>query len=88
VPTDPVTGDSKETATATTTTTPETNSPEETETHNIVEAARAKLPAQDAQRGVQNVEAVTLTWSKRSLVAVFILYAPFTPAWNSWQRAS
>ncbi|EXJ88098.1 hypothetical protein A1O1_05026 [Capronia coronata CBS 617.96] len=35
--------------------------------------AEADLPADDAQRGVQNVEAVTLTWSKRSLIAVFIL---------------
>ncbi|EXJ86882.1 hypothetical protein A1O3_03836 [Capronia epimyces CBS 606.96] len=30
-------------------------------------------PADDAQRGVQMVEAVTLTWSKQSLVCVFIL---------------
>lgn len=33
-----------------------------------------ELPTEDAQRGVQQVEAVTLTWSKKSLVAVFILY--------------
>ncbi|KIY02720.1 uncharacterized protein Z520_01185 [Fonsecaea multimorphosa CBS 102226] len=33
----------------------------------------AQNPTEDAQRGVQDVEAVTLTWSKRSLVAVFIL---------------
>ncbi|PQE22523.1 Siderophore iron transporter mirB protein [Rutstroemia sp. NJR-2017a BVV2] len=31
------------------------------------------LPAEDAQRGVQQVEAVTLTWSKPYLIAVFIL---------------
>ncbi|KAG9780833.1 MFS general substrate transporter, partial [Aureobasidium melanogenum] len=30
-------------------------------------------PADDAQRGVQMAEAVTLTWSKRSLISVFIL---------------
>ena len=32
------------------------------------------LPARDAQRGVQDVEAVTLTWSKGTLIAVFIKY--------------
>ncbi|OAA65336.1 Major facilitator superfamily domain, general substrate transporter [Niveomyces insectorum RCEF 264] len=31
------------------------------------------IPTEDAQRGVQEVEAVTLTWSKPSLIAVFIL---------------
>ncbi|KAH6896821.1 major facilitator superfamily domain-containing protein [Thelonectria olida] len=31
------------------------------------------LPTEDAQRGVQDVEAVTLTWSKKSLVLVFAL---------------
>jgi hypothetical protein len=31
------------------------------------------LPAEHAQRGVQQVEAVTLTWSKPYLIAVFIL---------------
>lgn len=41
--------------------------------------AQAKVPAEDAQRGVQDVEAVTLTWSKRSLVAVFILCALLLP---------
>lgn len=30
------------------------------------------LPAEDAQRGVQQVEAVTLTWTKPSLVGIFI----------------
>ena len=33
------------------------------------------LPTEDAQRGVQQVEAVTLTWTKPYLIAVFILYA-------------
>lgn len=32
------------------------------------------LPTETAQAGVQDVEAVTLTWSKPSLIAVFILY--------------
>ena len=30
------------------------------------------VPAEDAQRGVQDVEAVTLSWSKRSLIMVFV----------------
>tara|TARA_R110002060_G_scaffold36098_1_gene46990 strand:+ start:727 stop:990 length:264 start_codon:yes stop_codon:yes gene_type:complete len=29
------------------------------------------VPAEDAQRGVQQVEAVTLTWTKPYLIAVF-----------------
>jgi len=33
-----------------------------------------ELPTEDAQKGVQTIEAVTLTWSKPSLIAVFILY--------------
>ncbi|RMZ75032.1 hypothetical protein DV737_g5487, partial [Chaetothyriales sp. CBS 132003] len=32
-----------------------------------------ELPSEDAQRGVQHAEAVTLTWSKKTLTAVFIL---------------
>jgi len=35
----------------------------------------ADRPSQDAQRGVQEVEAVTLTWSKTTLIAVFLKYA-------------
>lgn len=35
------------------------------------------LPTENAQTGVQDVEAVTLTWSKPSLIAVFILYVPY-----------
>lgn len=31
------------------------------------------LPDHDAQRGIQQVEAVTLTWTKSNLIAVFIL---------------
>lgn len=33
-----------------------------------------ELPGEDLQRGVQDVEAVTLSWSKASLVAVFAKY--------------
>ncbi|RFU25912.1 hypothetical protein B7463_g10421, partial [Scytalidium lignicola] len=43
------------------------NSPE------AAEAIKDALPTQDAQRGVQQVEAVTLTWTKPYLIAVFIL---------------
>lgn len=31
------------------------------------------VPTEEAQRGVQQVEAVTLTWTKSYLIAVFIL---------------
>jgi hypothetical protein len=33
-----------------------------------------ELPGEDLQRGVQDVEAVTLSWSKASLIAVFAKY--------------
>lgn len=33
-----------------------------------------ELPTEDAQRGVHDVEAVTLTWTKTTLVAVFLKY--------------
>lgn len=46
-------------------------------TDNANDKPELERPTEDAQRGVQNVEAVTLTWSKRSLVLVFILY--FSP---------
>lgn len=32
------------------------------------------LPSEELQRGVQTVEAVTLTWTKTTLVAVFMKY--------------
>lgn len=35
---------------------------------------QSELPSEDLQRGVRNVEAVTLTWSKTTLVAVFLKY--------------
>ena len=31
-----------------------------------------ELPTEDAQRGVKKAEAVTLTWSKTTLIAVFV----------------
>ena len=39
------------------------------------------MPDLYAQHGVQDVEAVTITWSKRTLIAVFVKYvmAPGTP---------
>ena len=37
-----------------------------------------EVPARDQQFGVQDVEAVTLTWSKATLIAVFLKY-DFTP---------
>lgn len=33
-----------------------------------------ELPDEDLQRGVQDVEAVTLSWSRASLIAVFAKY--------------
>jgi hypothetical protein len=41
-------------------------------------------PDEDAQRGVRMVEAVTLTWSKRSLIAIFIKYDAALIYW--WNR--
>lgn len=35
---------------------------------------QGELPSEDAQRGVHDVEAVTLTWTKTTLVAVFLKY--------------
>ncbi|CAO0789619.1 unnamed protein product [Mucor circinelloides] len=40
-----------------------------TESHND---PKSELPTEDAQQGVKDVEAVTLTWSKTTLIAVFI----------------
>lgn len=36
-----------------------------------------ELPDEDAQRGVRMVEAVTLTWTKTSLIWVFVKYMDF-----------
>lgn len=38
---------------------------------------QAELPSDDAQHGVQQVEALTLAWSKGALIAVFAKYAAF-----------
>ena len=38
----------------------------------LTDKPAAQLPAEDGQRGVQNVEAVTLTWSKTALAMIFI----------------
>lgn len=45
-----------------------------------VEAAydEKALPDENAQKGVQDVEAVTLSWSKSALIAVFIKYVQST----------
>lgn len=38
------------------------------------EQKASDLPTEDAQRGVRTVEAITLTWTKGSLICVFIKY--------------
>lgn len=45
-----------------------------TSTSNGGEYEHPEQPTEDVQRGVPNVEAVTITWSKRSLIALFILW--------------
>lgn len=40
-------------------------------------AACGEIPDGSAQHGVQDVEAVTMTWSKKTLIAVFIKYVHF-----------
>lgn len=42
---------------------------------------QSDLPNEETQRGVQDIEAVTLSWSKASLIAVFLKYDAtyFTP---------
>lgn len=64
---------------STTTTTNDANSAEKTPETNAEAAAVEEgaekdndRPNEDAQRGVRQVEAVTLTWSKWSLIAIFI----------------
>lgn len=47
-----------------------------------------QLPTQDAQRGVHDVEAVTLTWTKTTLVAVFLKYVAIHTADCLWQGPS
>lgn len=50
---------------------------EEQNTENVTEnpaddLSKPDLPTQGLQRGVQDVESVTRTWSKKALVAVFL----------------
>lgn len=42
-----------------------------TESHDDLKSER---PTENAQKGVKEVEAVTLTWSKTTLIAVFVKY--------------
>ena len=50
-------------------------------------SAEKPRPDEDIQRGVKDVQAVTLTWSKRSLVAVFVLYVfPYLSAQSDRPR--
>ncbi|KAF7551729.1 hypothetical protein G7046_g7632 [Stylonectria norvegica] len=46
--------------------------PDEERGDEFPEDLKEQLPNQDAQHGVKDVEAVTLTWSRNSLIAVFI----------------
>jgi hypothetical protein len=48
----------------------------------------SERPGEDLQRGVQHVEAVTLTWSKASLIAVFLKYSPALRAPGSTRARS
>ena len=47
---------------------------DDTTADNSDGALQPELPGEELQRGVQEVEAVTLTWSKTMLVAVFFKY--------------
>lgn len=47
-----------------------------------------ELPTEDAQRGVHDVEAVTLTWTKTTLVAVFLKYVSIHITGYLWQGPS
>jgi hypothetical protein len=40
----------------------------------VVDSADSDRPGEDLQRGVQEVEAVTLAWSKATLIGVFFKY--------------
>lgn len=47
---------------------------DDTTAGNSSDEPQLELPSKDLQRGVQDVEAVTLTWTKSALVAVFLKY--------------
>lgn len=40
----------------------------------VIDSADSDRPGEDLQRGVQQVEAVTLSWSKATLIGVFFKY--------------
>lgn len=51
-----------------------------TEDKSATKVEEELVPAQDAQRGVQKIEAVTLAWTKWSLAALLFKYVcPFLP---------
>jgi hypothetical protein len=39
-------------------------------------AQEPEQPADDLQHGVRNIEAITMTWSRTTLICVFIKYDP------------
>ncbi|KAJ5953063.1 uncharacterized protein N7479_011476 [Penicillium vulpinum] len=41
------------------------------------EVQQPEVPAEGLQHGVRDIEAITMTWSKRTLILVFIKSAPF-----------
>lgn len=51
---------------------------------SVNDESQPEQPSTDAQRGVQDVEAVTLTWSKPTLIAVFIKYVVILPIYYYW----
>ena len=58
----------------TTTTHPvDTVTPEITEVNDVENSALNEKPQQDAQSGIQKVEAVTLLWTKKQLLVAYFL---------------
>jgi len=51
-----------------------------------IDVPPSNRPSEDVQRGVQEVEAVTLTWSRRTLIAVFLKYAHISHANRSHEH--
>lgn len=51
-----------------------------TETVAVPNKENPEVPTEDVQQGVKEVEAVTLSWTRTMLIAVFVKYAlPFYP---------
>jgi hypothetical protein len=48
--------------------------------NNSVELSKPDAPIEGLQQGVQDVESVTRTWSKKTLIAVFLKYVVLL--WN------